>query len=199
MKIQPIIIAIFCFAINYSQDQKNVESQFLVNALWPGISYELAVDKNITLKFDAATSLGVISFDNSGFDLFPRFDVQLRSYYNFERRIEKGKTTSGNSGNYYGIHSYYASDTSLLGNDFEPDLANIIVFGPASFETLYVGATFGMQRTYQSGFNWGMQFGLGIINVDFDNNTDAIQVTREVSLYPNFRVTIGWVIRMKKK
>ncbi|UJH66675.1 hypothetical protein [Allomuricauda sp. SCSIO 65647] len=180
-----------------AQNQKKIEDQFLLNVAWPGVSYEFGIATNTSIRLDAATSLGVISFDNSGFDLYPRFDAQLRRYYNFDRRAKKGKLVKGNSGNFYGINMYYTSDISLLGKDFEPDLANIIVFGPASFETFYIGLTYGLQRTYTSGFNWGLQFGIGAISVDYTDTGSAVTVTDQFSVYPNLRVTIGWVLGKK--
>ena len=194
-----ISCALLLTMTSYSQSDKNIENQFLVNALWPGVSYETGIAKNTSIKLDAAVSLGVISFDGSGFDMYPRFDAQVRQYYNFERRSAKGKNTAGNSGNFYGINMYYTSDVSLLGSGFEPDLANIIVFGPASFETFYVGASYGMQRTYTSGFNWGLQMGLGVISVDYSDSNGPVSVTQRFSVYPNLRVTMGWVIGKKGK
>ncbi len=108
--------------------------------MWPGVSYEMGIAKNNSLKFDAGVSLGAISFNESGFDIFPRLDGQFRRYYNFERRKSKDKTIYGNSGNFYGVHSYYTSDFSILGTDFDPELTNIILFGPAAFETFISGA-----------------------------------------------------------
>ncbi len=189
-----ISCALLLTMTSYSQSDKNVENLFLANALWPGLSYETGITKNTSIRLDAAVSLGAISFDGSGFDLYPRLDAQVRQYYNFERRAAKGKNTAGNSGNFYGINMYYTSDVALLGNDFEPDLANIIVFGPASFETFYVGASYGMQRTYTSGFNWGLQMGLGVISVDYSDSDGPVSATRGFSVYPNLRVTVGWVL-----
>ncbi len=183
----------------YSQSDKNIENQFLVNALWPGISYEMGIARNTAIKLDAGTSIGAISFDGSGFNLYPRLDAQLRQYYNFERRSSKGKNTAGNSGNFYGINMYYTSDVALLGSDFEPEIANIIVFGPASFETFYIGATYGLQRTYTSGFNWGLQFGIGAISVDYSDSGGPVSVTERFSVYPNLRITVGWVLGKKSK
>jgi len=201
MKHFPLFLALICIAISArSQTDSNIENQFLVNALWPGVSYEFGVSKTVSIRLDAATSLGVIAFDDSSFDLFPRLDAQLRKYYNFERRLAKGKAISGNSGNFYGINAYYTSDISLLGSDFEPDLSNIIIFGPASYETFYIGATYGLQRTYASGFNWGLQFGVGVLSVDLENSDsgDGVTVTDNFSIYPNFRVTLGWVVGRKR-
>lgn len=154
----------------------------------------MGIAKNNSLKFDAGVSLGAISFNESGFDIFPRLDGQFRRYYNFERRKSKDKTIYGNSGNFYGVHSYYTSDFSILGTDFDPELTNIILFGPAAFETFYIGGTYGLQRTYASGFNWGWQVGLGFISVDYWETGSAVTVTDQFSLYPNLRVTFGWVL-----
>ena len=193
-----VIVCLALLFLSYTTwaqaDDPRVENQFLITALWPGISYEFAVAPNVSVRLDAATSLGIISFNNNSFDLYPRFDAQLRKYYNFDRRVEKGKSVNGNSGNFYGINMYYTSDVSLLGSDFEPEIANIIVFGPASFETFYVGATYGLQRTYTSGFNWGLQLGIGAISVDYSDSSGGVTVTDQFSVYPNFRVTIGGVV-----
>jgi hypothetical protein len=195
-----ISILLFLLIVNsvFSQKDSDIQNQFLVNALWPGVSYELGVAKSSSLKLDAAVSLGVLSFDDSGFDVFPRLDAQFRHYYNFDRRRSKDKSTAGNSGNFFGLHGYYTSDISLLGSDYDPELLNIILFGPAAFETFYIGATYGLQRTYASGFNWGWQFGLGIISVDYTETGSNVTVTDQFSVYPNFRVTVGWVLSKNK-
>jgi hypothetical protein len=192
---------LFCLVFTGSsmaQSDENIENQFTINGLWPGASYEFSVAKNTSVKVDAGISLGVISFDGASFDMYPRFDAQLRRYYNFERRSGKSKNTKGNSGNFYGLHLYYTSDVALLGTDFDPEILNILLFGPAAFETFYVGATYGMQRTYPSGFNWGLQFGLGVISVDYTETGSAVTVTNEFSVYPNLRVTFGWVLEGRK-
>ncbi len=199
MKHFPLFFTLLFLTFNVKgQSDPQVENQFLINALWPGVAYEFGVTKTVSVRLDAATSLGIISFNNSSLDLYPRFDAQLRNYYNFDRRVEKGKLTTGNSGNFYGINMYYTSDVSLLGNDFEPEIANIIFFGPASFETFYIGATYGMQRTYSSGFNWGLQLGIGAISVDYSDTSGGVTVTDQFSVYPNFRVTLGWVVGKKQ-
>jgi hypothetical protein len=51
-----------------------------------------------------------------------------------------------------------------------------------------------LQPTYASGFNWGWQVGLGIISVDYTETGSAVTVTDQFSLYPNLRVTFGWVL-----
>ncbi|MEM1338437.1 MAG: hypothetical protein AAF634_12325 [Bacteroidota bacterium] len=193
-----LLLIFVTFTGRGQSNDPRVENQFLINALWPGVAYEFGIAQHLSVRLDAATSLGVISFDGGGFDLYPRFDAQVRNYYNFKRRETKGKKVTGNSGNFYGVNLYYTSDVSLLGSDFEPDIGNIIAFGPASFETFYIGATYGLQRTYASGFNWGLQLGIGVISVDFSDTSGGVTVTRESSVYPNFRVTIGWVVGRKR-
>ncbi len=198
MKNNLILSLFFLSILGHSQSTENIENQFVLNALFPGISYETGIAENTALKFDAGVSLGLIDFTGESFDIYPRLDAQLRHYYNFNRRASKNKNTKGNSANFFGLHSYYTSDAALLGSNFDPDLLNIVLFGPAGFETFYIGGTYGLQRSYPSGFNWGWQFGLGVISVDFTETGSNISVTDQFSVYPNFRVTAGWVIGAKK-
>lgn len=197
-KLFLIALVFGVFSIN-AQSSKNVEvHQIAINILFPGVSYEHGISSNKTVRVDGGISIGAISINDSGFDLYPRLDVQFRNYYNLDRRQFKNKNVTGNSGNFYGVHVYYTSDVALLGSDFEADLTNIILFGPASFETFYVGGTYGMQRSYTSGFNWGLQFGLGVISVDYSESNSSVTVTEQFSVYPNLRVTFGWIIGNKK-
>jgi hypothetical protein len=194
-----LLASIFGVCLTNAQSSKNVEDhQITINVLFPGVSYEHGLSINKTLRVDAGVSIGAISFNDSGFDLYPRLDAQFRNYYNLGRRVSMNKNISGNSGNFYGLHSYYTSDIALLGSNFEADLTNNVLFGPASFETFYVGGTYGMQRSYASGFNWGLQLGLGVISIDYSESNSSITVTEQFSVYPNLRVTFGWIITNKK-
>lgn len=163
----------------YAQSDKNVEKGFFkVNALVPGVSYELGVGKNSSFNFDALLIPGGGSrYDEDvQFGLFPGLQAEFRYFTNFDRRIAKGKNISGNSGNYVGaVNQFYLGDP-ILGN---------YVMGSSFYNV--VGLTYGIQRTRPKGFYWNASFGPGIAIDDFD--PDPI-------LFVDLK--LGWVIGKKQ-
>ena len=179
MKIYFSIFVMCSFLSLTAQSNKNVEKKlFKINALAPGVAYELGVGDNSTLNFDLTAGFVISGGSNreTSFTLFPTLGAEYRRFVNFERRLSKNKNISGNSGNYVGFVNQIIASTSVFGNE-EFNKA----FG---FNTAFV---YGIQRTYPKGFYYGIDFGPSVfVN---DNVTSNI--------YLNAR--IGWVIGKKKQ
>ena len=141
--------------------QSSVEKILVkINLLAPGATVELGLSPATTIHIEGG-------FTMSGFSIgsyYNDVDAQLfasgswRKYYNLSAREAKGKNTAGNSGNYFGVRAiYYGKDV----DDENEDDSNI--FFPA--------AVWGFQRTYKSGWNMGIELGLGY---QFEKYDDSI-------------------------
>mgnify|MGYP003402513632 CR=1 FL=1 len=155
------------------QNIMKTEDLFKVNILNPGATYEKSLNKNATLCLDANLSFGLaINNNNSTFLTAPYLRGQYRYYYNFDKRISKGKDVSRNSGNFIALNtSYYFKP---LGND-------VYI---SNYDELTVGGVWGFQKTYKSGFNLSAIAGLG-------NNFSSQQAHKVV---PILNFTVSWVI-----
>ncbi len=137
----------------------------------PGLEYEVGVAKNATLDFRLGTGLAYVRVnDEEDYGIFLTFEGAYRYYYNFARRASKGKNTSGNSANYLAMTTFFANGDPIIG-DLDVDVDYLAQVGPV----------WGFQRTYNSGFNLGLELGVGYA---FDSNDDF------VAPIVNFR--LGW-------
>lgn len=135
----------------HSQETTN---QFSLNFLMPSVEYEVAVSKNATL--DAVLGMGFGYHDASYLDkpeygVYPQFEAQYRYYYNFEKRMEKGRKISENSGNYVTAIAALASGDPIIG---DMQLSNDYIG--------FVGPGWGFQRVYNNNFKLNLTLGLGL-------------------------------------
>ena len=140
--------------------------QVKLNLVAPGLSYELGIFKNVS----ASTSFGLgaaryISknpgpgpVQNPGdYSFGYAWHTRLRWYHNLERRKALGKIVSGNSGNYLAVaRSVFWAPVQLSNNLAPPDDFAFAVFG----------GVYGLQRTYEKGFNFNAELGGGYFDGD---------------------------------
>jgi len=161
-----------------AQDTLSVEeNQFKIDFLNPGFTYEHGLTTNSTLFTEAGLALAYSynEYYGSSFIMTPFISEEYRYYYNFERRIKKGKNIARNSGNYVGLNaSYYFVP---LGHENENFVGGT-----------QLAAFYGLQRTNRRGFNVEYQVGVAyqISKADDDGFT------------PYFRFAMGWVLGKKK-
>lgn len=165
--------------LTYSQTNRNVEQGlFRINALAPGVSYELGVGGNSTFNFEASVIPITRSYSAGDFDwvLFPALGAEFRYFTNMNRRAQKGKNISGNSGNYVSFLNQAIITAPIVGNlEFDEPIA-------------YLGAfLYGFQRTYSKGFYFGIAGGPGFFSGDNDP---------KATLYLDAR--LGWVVGKRK-
>lgn len=173
MKKYLLVFLLTPFVLLAQNKSPQTEDLFKVNILNPGATYEKSLNKNATLCLDANLSFGLaINNNDTSFLTAPYLRGQYRYYYNFDKRISKGKDVSLNSGNFIALNtSYYFNP---LGND-----AYI-----SNYDELTVGGVWGFQKTYKSGFNVSAIAGLG-------NNFSTQQAHKVV---PILNFTVSWVI-----
>jgi hypothetical protein len=154
MKILLILICISICMLNSAQSNTNeLQNIIRVNAISPGIEVEIPFCNKSTLSVN--TGIGVsgsymnLSYVNSGWTYFiaPFMDLSYKRFYNLNSRIAKGKSISGNSGNYWSIR--------LLTNFDEIKSYNVTRKDNIDFA---VGPTWGIQR---SKGNFHMLFDIG--------------------------------------
>jgi len=174
---------LICFiAMNqgYAQFGKNCElTQLKINLINPGIEYEKALGVNTTFDIKAGLQIGldpVLPNVYEEFALLPAIAGQYRYYYNFGKRQRKGKQIYGNSAN------YVAPSTAI----FFPGkrtIANEVEEG--SFG--YIGMVTGLQRSFNSGFNFSIDVGAGYYLGKFEG-----------AIYPIANLSFGWIINEKR-
>lgn len=162
-----------------AQDIPTVEKNlFKIDFLDPGFTFEHGLTTRSTLNSEIGLGLGYKYSDNYGstFIAYPFILEEYRYYYNFERRIRKGKNISRNSGNYFGVNAGYF---------FKPITNQQQIF----VESSQITAFYGLQRTSKRGFNVGYQVGIAYQMSKSDDDGFA----------PYFRFTMGWVLGKNKQ
>ncbi|WP_289644398.1 hypothetical protein [Maribacter aestuarii] len=150
--------------------------QFKFDLLSPGISYELGLFKNVSAS--GGLGLGYATYEE-GYALGLTLHTRVRYYHNFNRRIAMNKNVSGNSGNYIAAaRSIFFSQARLATNIEGPDDFNLGVYG----------VTYGIQRTYENGFNFNAELGAGYYRGDGVPSGYG----------PLFNFTFGWVATKRK-
>lgn len=147
----------------FSQEQNiavvtNVTKLTILN---PGISQELAIGKKQTiygqLFMNSSASTTDVAYSNPrdiqiDFYFDPALTVQLRHYYNWEKRDRKGRRTEMNSMNYIAaIGETFISKIPLNGGGMQEDRRPVTT----------LGAAWGLQRNYKGRFSIDFYVGAG--------------------------------------
>ncbi|AWG20055.1 hypothetical protein FFWV33_00225 [Flavobacterium faecale] len=175
MKKLVIYTIVFLFAkLGIAQTVKVSERLFKVNILSPGLGYEWGVGSNSTFNVDMNLSLGGVNDNNGQLKVLavPFVRGQYRFYYNLDKRLDKGKSITGNSG------GFVAPSISYYGKPINDD------FHISTLDGFTAGAVWGFQKTYKSGVNLGANAGLGY-NISKNQNN---------SIVPILNFTVAWVI-----
>lgn len=150
--------------------------QLTLNMLSPGLNYEIGIVKNVSAS--GGLGLGYATYEE-GYAVGLTLHTRLRYYHNFNRRLRKNRNVSGNSGNYFAAaRSIFFSQVRLATN----------IDGPDDFNLGFYGTTYGVQRTYENGFNFNAELGVGYYLGDGVPNGYG----------PLFNFTFGWVATKRK-
>jgi len=167
-------ILFFTTLTSFSQET-TTNSQFSLNLLAPSAEYELAVSDNSTVDMNLGVGFAYhkSSYSGEAFGIYPGFEAQYRYYYNFEKRADKGKKTSENSGNYIAGVASLTGGKPIIG-----DLEYANDYGG------FIGPAWGLQRVYNSGFKLNLNLGIGM---GFNDAGDTY-------LTPLFGLQLGWLV-----
>jgi len=181
--MKSLLVFLFSIAVFGSlnaQSDKNVEeSQFKINFINPGVEYEVGIGTNQTINLGLGLQFGASGGGGEfNYAFLPAINGQYRYFYNLDRRLDKGKRIDGNTGNYLAASATLFTSDVIIGNVESGS-------GTAGF----MGPLYGIQRTYPKGFNYTMEFGLGLYFAS-DENFEAV----ETGFGPTVSFSIGWVI-----
>lgn len=162
-----------------AQFGKNCElRQVKINLMNPGFEYEMALGANTT--FDVKAGLQV-TLDPLLPDVYeelaflPTITGQYRYYYNFEKRQRNRKQIYGNSAN-------YVAPAAAIFFPGTRTIENMVVKGMLG----YAGVVTGLQRSFDSGFNFSVDVGAAYYMGQFES-----------IIYPVANLSIGWIINEK--
>lgn len=172
--ISTLALISIAFASNAQQftaqdEATTTKSVTNISILSPAITHEIAVGRNQTV-FLAGALNGIARFEeigntnpktfNSDYGLAPKASVDFRNYYNFGKRLGKGKNINNNSGNYLALRAEYEFAPIVNKDKF---LTNNNGFA--------IGGVWGIQRVYNSGIYLGLSLGAGFLfgNTKFES------------------------------
>jgi hypothetical protein len=171
-----VCFLLFCPLLKTTAQETTVveKNQFKINLLFPGVAYERGFNDKNTLYSEVSFGIGYRynEFMGPNWSYYPTIDEQFRHYYNIEKRAGKGKRTSGNSGNFYGLNAIYHLESINSNSNYS-----------SSAPSITIAPVWGFQRTYKHNFNLSLNGGVG-----YGFNKYKSEVV------PVINFTIGWVI-----
>lgn len=172
MKKLLLVLSLVAGLNAYSQSTTN---QFSLNFLIPSAEYEVSVSENagIDLNLGVGFAYHKSSYSGEAYGFYPGFEAQYRYYYNFEKRADKEKKTSGNSANYIAAIASVTGGKPIIG-----DLEYTNDYGG------FIGPAWGLQRVYDSNFKLNLNLGMGLGFNDAGENYFT----------PLFGLQLGWVV-----
>jgi hypothetical protein len=176
--IRKIIILFSLIALQHLYAQNSQisvkKNQFKINLLLPGVAYEQGFGTKNTLYSELSFGFGFNenAYAGKNWAFYPNVNEQIRHYYNLEKRAGKGKITSCNSGNFYGLNAVYNFESINTNSGFN-----------SSVPSVTIAPVWGFQRINNHNFNSSFNGGIGC-NIN--------QNKSKMVLILNF--SIGWVI-----
>jgi len=171
------LLTIFVSTNLFAQEKATDLFNANISFIGIGIQYEKALSDNFT-AVGSLDYIGGFRYSNSDyygsdFDylLTTNLSLEGRYYYNFDRRISKGKNTKNNTGNYVALKGNYTPDWLTTSN------SDNISVNPQGMITL----NYGLKRAFSQNFFYEFYTGLGLAlyqddKIEFD---DTIQNYRE--------------------
>lgn len=129
-----------------------------ISVIGIGIQYEKALSDNFTavgsLDYMGGFRYSYSDFYGSDFDyiLTTSLSLEGRYYYNFDRRIGKGRNTKNNSGNYIALKGNFIPDWLTASNG---DRLNVNPQGSLT-------VNYGLKRSFAQNFFYEFYTGLGL-------------------------------------
>lgn len=177
-------LALVLFSILISQGNaqfgKNCElRQMKINLINPGFEYEMALGTNTTFDVKAGLQVAIDPLLPDVYEelaFLPAIAGQYRYYYNFGKRQRNRRQIYGNSANYIApAAAVFFPGTRTIENEIVKD-----TFG-------YAGLVTGLQRSFDSGFNFSIDVGTAYYVGQFDS-----------AIYPVANLSIGWIVSEKR-
>lgn len=163
---------------------------FNIHLIEPALNFEYGFSKNFSLMLQGGIKPGLlVQFNNNVTSYYyiisPKALAQFRFYYNFNKRVRKGKVTSRNSANYFGLNVHYI---------FRPAFKNFVDFYPGRF---VAGPIWGLQRTSRIGINFNFYVGPAISITEKTNyvkRSGTVHYGNLINFTPVIGVTLGGTV-----
>lgn len=112
-----VLILMSCYTFSQTNQVESLHS-IKVGYLSMAYAYEKALAQKSTINFevDLQGRHGIYSTEGKHWWLIPGIRVEPRYYYNFQRRVNKGKKTINNSANYFSLSTDYNIRKNSYGN-----------------------------------------------------------------------------------
>ncbi|PKP40360.1 MAG: hypothetical protein CVT96_09160 [Bacteroidetes bacterium HGW-Bacteroidetes-13] len=126
-----------------------VQTGFL--GVW--INHEARLAPKFALRSEIGLEAGYAggSFQNDVFFFAPTLKLEPRYYYNLQKRLDKGKSITKNSGNFFAINTLYTPDWFVISSESNLDVV----------ETLSVIPKWGIRRVVGEHFTYEVGIGIG--------------------------------------
>lgn len=151
-------------------------TQLKFNLLSPGFDFEIGLFKNQTIV--GGVGLGLAYYDE-GYAFGLALNSEYRFYHNLDKRVDKDKVIAGNSGNYVAAARSIYFNPLIFTTDIPSD----------DFNIGYYGLIYGVQRTFEKGFNIDVSSGIGYYLGDGIPSGYG----------PILNIKMGWVATKRKK
>lgn len=191
------ILFLISGACCYAQDEAATDITDItrVTLLGPGFGYEKRIAKYQSLYLHGFLSISggvgyssIVGF-HSALYLDPTLSLEYRYYYNFRRRLERGKRVAMNSLNY--LAPFFT--TSFPGKNFINTEGGV----DRSHRAMHaIGATIGMQRNYKSRFSLDLNIGIGY-RLEPENIGSAERTVDNLFYFPG-RISFGFWLNKRR-
>lgn len=185
-----ILISISCFNIGYAQTSSNdylkqKQLKANLNVLGLGANWEQKISKSRTINFEVGVKSDLTYHDNGNWSnsVYPTVGIELRQYYNVQKRLDRNKSTANNSASFFSITTEYLFKPIIKSNS------------SANNGFVKIIPAWGMQRkiasrvSFEGRFGWEIKYGTDWKrDLLFDN-------TKKWNSSPNIRLGIGYIIK----
>lgn len=149
------------------------------------IHNEVKLSNSIALRSEIGLDAGIFgsSYSNENYVDYifaPVLTLEPRWYYNFEKRLNKGKKINNNSGNFLALKVSFNPDLFVISNRDDISVPN----------QLFIIPKWGIKRAIGQHFTYEVGIGLGYHKV-FENDYNSV-ANEEVDIALDLHLRIGY-------
>jgi hypothetical protein len=157
-----VLLLIILFNIGFSQDKKTTSVEKSIFGVQTGllgvwINNESKLSNEIALRTELGFDAGLFGgsfYPKTGFLMTPVLRIEPRWYYNLNKRAEKSRNISGNSGNFFTLQTTFNPNWFVISNYDNIKIVNQVSIVP----------TWGIKRVLGKHFTYETGIGIGLIH-----------------------------------
>lgn len=174
-----LVLATFTFAQKASVEKSTFGIQTGVLGIW-GYN-ELQLSNTFVLRSEVGLDAGIwggTSYSKTGVAFIPTFNIGSRWYYNLKKRVAKGKSIDGNSGNFLSLKAIFHPDLFVISNYNGLSVLSHVIVVP----------NWGIRRNIGSHFNYEVGTGLAFVYYFPDKANGYSEGSFDHGLFVNLRI-----------